>query len=82
MTSVGEEVRFPAPAACEPYAAEVADFVRAVRGQPSMGASGGDGAAVVALLETAAAAGVRMRRASATSPGPGSPARRPGGSEG
>jgi len=82
VTSAGEEAPFPTPAACEPYAAEVADFVRAVRGQPLMGASCGDGATVVALLEAAAVAGVRMRRASATSPGPGSPARRPGGSEG
>lgn len=62
VTSAGETARFPA-LALEPYAAEVADFARAVRGQTSMGAGGGDGAAVVALLEAAAAAGVRARRA-------------------
>jgi predicted dehydrogenase len=71
VTSAGEEARFPAPAACEPYAAEVADFVGAVRGQPSMGAGGGDGAAVVALLEAASAAGVRTRRAAPSRSGPG-----------
>ena len=74
VTSAGEEVGFPAPAACEPYAAAVADFVRAVRGQPSTGASGGDGAAVVALIEAASAAAVRMRRASAW-PSPKAPPR-------
>ncbi len=62
-TSVGDESRFPAPEPLEPYAAEIADFVRAVRGQPSIGASGREGAATVALLEAASRAGVRMRRA-------------------
>lgn len=70
VTASGEELSFPAPAACEPYAAQVADFVRAVRGEPSTGASGRDGAAVVALIEAASTAGVRSRRASAPPPGP------------
>jgi len=62
VTSAGAPATFPALAAYEPYAAEVADFARAVRGQPAIGAGGRDGAAVVALLEAASATGVRARR--------------------
>lgn len=60
-TSAGDQWTFPAPGPREPYAAEVRDFVDAVRGRPSVGASGAEGAATVALLEAASRAGVRIR---------------------
>jgi len=61
QTSTAGEATFPAPAAHAPYAALVADFVRAVRGQPSMGATGEEGAANVAIVEAACARPVRRR---------------------
>lgn len=64
-TSAGDDVTFPEPGPLEPYAAEIADFARAVSEQPSIGASGAEGAATVALLEAAFTTGVRMRRAGA-----------------
>lgn len=61
QTSADGEATFPAAAALAPYAALVADFVRAVRGQPSTGATGEEGAANVAIIEAACARPVRRR---------------------
>jgi predicted dehydrogenase len=61
QTSAAGEATFPAVAALAPYAALVADFVRAVRGRPSTGATGEEGAANVAIIEAACARPVRRR---------------------
>jgi len=60
-TSAGEVSSFPPPEPTAPYATQLEDFVRAVRGQPSIGAEGVEGAQSVAVLEAAATRGIRMR---------------------
>ncbi|MBI1958194.1 MAG: Gfo/Idh/MocA family oxidoreductase, partial [Candidatus Rokubacteria bacterium] len=61
QTSAAGGGTFAAPAALAPYAALVADFVRAVRGQRGVGATGDEAAANVAIVEAACARPVLRR---------------------
>jgi predicted dehydrogenase len=62
-TSGGAAATFAEPGPREPYAAEIDDFVEAVRGRPSVGAEGDEARAVVEVLESALTRGTRMRPA-------------------
>lgn len=62
-TSAGAHATFAEPGPLAPYAAEVDDFLAAVRGGTSVGADGDEARLVVEVLEASLAGGVRLRRA-------------------
>lgn len=57
----GRGPTFPAMAMLDAYVAEVADFIAAVHGEPSVGADAKAGAALTAIIESAMAKGVRAK---------------------
>jgi predicted dehydrogenase len=58
-THEGRTLTFPAVEMLDTYSAEVADFIAAVQGKPSIGADGAAGAQLVGIIEAAVAAGSR-----------------------
>ena len=58
-THEGRTLTFPAVEMLDTYSAEVADFVAAVQGKPSIGADGAAGAQLVGIIEAAVRAGSR-----------------------
>lgn len=59
VTHDGRRQTFPAVKMLDTYSAEVADFVAAVQGKPSIGADGAAGAQLVGIIEAAVGAGSR-----------------------
>ena len=61
-TSAGAHATFAEPGPRDAYAAQIDDFLAAVRGGASIGADGDEARLVVDVLDAALAGGVRMRR--------------------